>query len=1238
MLIYKRLNRLIMKRFLLSVVICMGFVSYGQISMDYTMQTGNFNSTQTTNTNSSYFAGAFNTNSTEIGTYANGSGGGYVGDPGVALFRTFTTNVSGNAGVARALQVGDEFTITCYVGNSTSFFNNSSAGISFNGGTSNSSFSNYNSNQRAKFQINKNDGGLNGNWFGFTTSSAAGYATPGQDVTFKIKLTSAKTVNMTISSANGATTYDMPLAGTLGSSNNIQSFAIWNQSSGSNNNMFWKGGVLKSTGTVEIGNGNGTSTFDGAITDGLIPNSTTTVNANEVIKSGTGTITFAAANTYTGATRIYGGSLKLSGSGTLGSGSNVYISNGCSLDLNGVNTTIASVQETGSTNGGTISLGSATLTLSGGWSGTIYQNSISGTGSLVKQGTGTLALYGTQSYSGSTTVTGGEISSTVAMSSASYTINGGTFRIGAANIIPDAATVALQSGTFAVDNDETINNLTLTGGSLSVAAGKTLTINGTLTINSMGLISLGAGASVKFGTGGTLVYALSGSATAATEWPASNGPASVTVNSGTITLPASRTVTGNVTINGGTLDIAGYTLSRTAAGGTLSVANGATLKVGGTSTLPSNFTTYTFGTTSTVEYYGSSIVAQAGGQAYGNLIISGTGTRTLAGNVNGAAALSVTGGTLNLGTNTIGRATSGGTLTLSNGAALIIGGTNTFPANYATHSIGSTSTVEYAGSAQTVATLNSSQEYGNLVLSGSGIKSFTSGLVVGNNLTVGAGVTVNIAAAQTLTVKNILSNGGTFTIANNGNLIQQNNVSNSGAITAHRESSPLYRQDYTLWSSPVAGQQLQAFSPGTLSSRFYTYNSGTDLFAATSATGNFAAGQGYLIRMPNGSYLSDNTTLAGTINGTPAAYQQGTATMVFNGVFTGVPNNGDINVALGTGGNKYTLVGNPYPSPISLSALRAANSNSITGAVWFWRKKNNSANSAYCSVNSSGIYVDNGDATQTNPSGIVRTGQGFFVQLKSVYTSSTLQFTNAMRTADTANQFFRNGNSAAEAANDNHGIWLNLTNDAGLFSQMYAGYANNATIGIDEGLDVPYINDVPNVLSNLIEGGEYSIQTRPLPFNPADQIPVQVRVEGAGTYSIAADHTSGIFAQGQAAYLYDTEQGILHNLANGPYTFEAGAGTMASRFRLVFQDAALGIAAAEAIAGATVYTNASGITVYSGAQLITDVKIYDLRGRLLYSNAGVKANSVTVPMQAQGQVLLVDVATVGGHTVKKVVF
>src|SRR5690606_9339068 len=54
-----------------------------------------------------------------------------------------------------------------------------------------------------------------------------------------------------------------------------------------------------------------------------------------------------------------------------------------------------------------------------------------------------------------------------------------------------------------------------------------------------------------------------------------------------------------------------------------------------------------------------------------------------------------------------------------------------------------------------------------------------------------------------------------FVVASGGNLIQTEEVENEGAITVIRNSQPIKRLDYTLWSSPVAGQNLFGFSPET---------------------------------------------------------------------------------------------------------------------------------------------------------------------------------------------------------------------------------------------------------------------------------------------------------------------------------------------------------------------------------------------------------------------------------------
>ncbi|MEO6734084.1 MAG: DUF2341 domain-containing protein [Ferruginibacter sp.] len=123
-----------------------------------------------------------------------------------------------------------------------------------------------------------------------------------------------------------------------------------------------------------------------------------------------------------------------------------------------------------------------------------------------------------------------------------------------------------------------------------------------------------------------------------------------------------------------------------------------------------------------------------------NLVISNTGN-TVTPVVNSIITnnLSVTSGTFDLGTYTADRLTAGGTLTISNGALLKVGGTNTIPSNYSTHSIGATSTVEYNGTNQSLAVLNSSQNYGHLTIAGSGTKTMAGNSSVAGTLTFTAG-------------------------------------------------------------------------------------------------------------------------------------------------------------------------------------------------------------------------------------------------------------------------------------------------------------------------------------------------------------------------------------------------------------------------------------------------------------------------------------------------------------------
>src|SRR5690606_5802318 len=112
-----------------------------------------------------------------------------------------------------------------------------------------------------------------------------------------------------------------------------------------------------------------------------------------------------------------------------------------------------------------------------------------------------------------------------------------------------------------------------------------------------------------------------------------------------------------------------------------------------------------------------------------------------------------------------GTTVSGGTLSISNGAFLKIGGTNGFPANFSTNTLSLTSTVEYNGGDQPVST----KTYGNLLLtSAAGAVTKTmpaAAFTVAGSLTsnTGAGTSVSFTAGAAISVTGSVNIGPSTT-------------------------------------------------------------------------------------------------------------------------------------------------------------------------------------------------------------------------------------------------------------------------------------------------------------------------------------------------------------------------------------------------------------------------------------------------------------------------------------------
>ncbi len=549
--------------------------------------------------------------------------------------------------------------------------------------------------------------------------------------------------------------------------------------------------------------------------------------AGSLTKTGAGNLTLSGNNTFTGTTKINQGKLIVGHANALANSTlDFSYYGGTQLLLFAVNSAnIGSLQ--GSMNfsltniaGGAVALSVGSLGLSSSYSGYI-----SGTGSLTKEGNGTLTLSKYDSYSGATTMNAGALvlkstlsggavinggtMTLVGALSGGAVINGGTLQVGdgttngtiSGSIVNNAQLIFVTasstqyyngvisgtgtltktgSGTLILCGSVNCGVTTISQGTLQIGDGTTNgTISGpivnnsaltfltaALTTQTYGGVITGSGATTKSGSG-TLTLSGNNAYTGLTTMNAGalflNGALSggAVINGGTMTLVGA--LSGGAVINGGTMTLVGAL-----SGG--AVINGGTLQVGDGTTNGSisgpivNNSSLTFLTAAlTTQTYGGVITGS------GATTKSGSGTLTLSGNNAYSGATTMNAGALFLyGTLSGGAVINGGTMTLVgalSGGAVINGGT--LQVGDGTTN-GSISGPIVNNSALTFLTATSTtQTYGGVITgSGATTKSGSGTLTLsGNNAYTGV-TTMNAGALflyGTLSGRAVI-NGGTMTL------------------------------------------------------------------------------------------------------------------------------------------------------------------------------------------------------------------------------------------------------------------------------------------------------------------------------------------------------------------------------------------------------------------------------------------------------------------------------------------
>lgn len=363
----------------------------------------------------------------------------------------------------------------------------------------------------------------------------------------------------------------------------------------------------------------------------------------------------------------------------------------------------------------------------------------------------------------------------------------------------------------------------------------------------------------------------------------------------------------------------------------------------------------------------------------------------------------------------------GGYFTMNSTSSLKIAGTNEFPGNYGTYTLASGSNTYYDGTTQTVTPIT----YGNLYLSTSGSKTFSSSSVIAGNLTTSGTVTADVNAALDINGDVVIGSGTTVLGGSSITSTVAGNWTNSGTFT--RETSTITfdgtgtstvsasSSSFTSGGSTLLTESFE--NAGTIPSGWgeeIVTDGGTDpdltfITASTYPTGFIASAGTYFVKFNS---FTASSTGQSRLKRTTSFSTTGLTNIVVNFDWTkddGYSSNADkVNVQYSTNGTTWTTAGSDI---LRYSAAGDAwTSQSVTLPVGAENQATLYIAFLFTSTYGNDCYLDNvsvvgGSAVEAytgetfNIFKINKTGAGSVTLASKIMICSSLNFTSGLITS-----------------------------------------------------------------------------------------------------------------------------------------------------------------------------------------------------------------------------------------------